>query len=247
MVVIISVVVWSLFSLIACNKKVDKDNEAIEETIASVTTTEVFTTEDIEHELKTTEGIVQPAKDSDDFFAGKVEISNYVKPDENGYYVVEESQWTLDVKNKSLDEEVGLRKEEFVHFGVEVVETSTDTDGSAGFVFDEDNYMKMVSVIEDLTNDRAGLYGEKVSISRDFSEVIMYVDKDKKLKDFYSNIYFLSWSVFQCQAYSGIKANDIAILVKVAHVDTEEVLMELTLDMKTSFNMSEEEWVALFE
>ena len=104
----------------------------------------------------------------------------------------------------------------------------------------------MVCVIEDITNDRAGRYAEKVAIRKDFREVIMYVDESTQLKDFYSHVTFMSWHIVQCQAYSGVKAKDISIFVKVSHVDTEEVLMELTLDMKTSFNISDEEWAELF-
>lgn len=246
----ISTFMFSLMFFAACKNEVDNGNETTELTTTIEITTEILTTDENESEYKSENekltGIVQPSKDADKFFLGKVEITNFVEPNEDGYYIVEESQWTLDQKNKSVDEEVELRKEELSQFDVEVIETSTDTDASASFVYDEENYKKMVCVIEDITNDRAGCYVEKVAIRKDFREVIMYVDESTQLKDFYSHVTFMSWHIFQCQAYSGVKAKDISIFVKVAHVDTEEVLMELTLDMKTSFNISDEEWAELF-
>lgn len=242
----ISTFMFSLMFLAACKNEVDNGNETTELTTTIEITTEILTADENESENDKSTRIVQPSKDADKFFLGKVEITNFVEPNEDGYYIVEESQWTLDQKNKSVDEEVEIRMEELSQLDVEVIETSTDTDASASFVYDEENYKKMVCVVEDVTNDRTGLYGEKVSIRNDFREVIMYVDESTQLKDFSLRVAFMSWSIFQCQAYSGVKAKDISIFVKVAHVDTEEVLMELTLDMKTSFNMSDEEWAELF-
>ena len=242
----VSVAVVLVMVLSACNKGKDSLNYSTD--LTTTTTDESIvqvTTDEKEDDKK--EGIVQPSENAEEYFSGEVRITSYVEPDENGHYVVEESQWTLDEKRKPVDEEVELRKEEFAELGVEVIETSTDTDASASFVFDEENYYKMVAIIENVTNDRTGLYGQCVSISKDFDEVIMYVDENTELTDLVSRVSVLSFSVFQCQTYSGVKASDAHILLKVAHLETEEVLMELTLDMKTSFNISDEEWDALFE
>lgn len=244
-VVMISLAILILVVMTACNKEIDNDTIELTSNTTEVSTEIISTEENSNDTVK--KGIIQPTENSEDYFSEKVEIMTFVEPDANGHYVVEESQWTLDVNRKTLEEEVELRKEEMAKFEVEVIETSTAADGSASFVFDEENYNKMITVVENVTNDRVGLYGECVSISKDLDEVIIYADENTQSIDFYSSLSFLSWHIFQCQAYSGVKANDIKILVKVAHIDTEEVLMELTLDMNISFNMSDEEWNALFD
>lgn len=231
--------------LCGCNKERKTNETTAELSTTKVENTVELTTERVEYDFSYAEGIVQPSKNAENYFLEKVEITTFVEPDERGYYVVEESQWTLDIKNKSVDEEVETRKEEMGQLGVEVIYTSTDTDASAAFVFDKENYYKMVSVVEDTTNDRVGLYGEKISISKDFDEVIMYVDENTKLEDFCTRMSLMYWSVFQCQAYSGVKAKEIHITLKIANIDTEEILIEFNLDKNTSFNISEEEWVEI--
>ena len=150
----ISTFMFSLMFFVACKNEVDNANETTELTTTIEITTEILTADENESENDKSTRIVQPSKDADKFFLGKVEITNFVEPNEDGYYIVEESQWTLDQKNKSVDEEVEIRMEELSQLDVEVIETSTDTDASASFVYDEENYKKMVCVVEDVTNDR---------------------------------------------------------------------------------------------
>ncbi len=245
---VLLVCLGSFFIWRACNNNqqnisVSGEPFSSEQSSVSVTISDNFTQIETEEDQESGKsGIILPTECSENYFDGKVEINIFVEPNEMGQYVIEETQTTLDIRNKTLEEEISHRVEELNQLEIEVIEVNATLEETAVFVFDEINYIKAVNVVTDLLNKRIS---GPVSISKSFDECILYVDENTDTLDLYIKMESLLWHLYMCRIYSGISEQETPVLIKVVHINTEEILLEFTLEQNTSLNISAEEWEAL--
>ena len=242
-------VVVSLAKLTPKNEAVTLDNYTPDITTEDITTevytettelTEEYTTEEIQEN-----NLIVPEGREDEFFAEEITIPRNITVGEDGTVtVIEPARLDSDLADVNDKEERKRRKNErMVNIGAKLVDLYENEDRSWSLIYDEESLENNYSYLESMFNYEFQEAYNKVSLTLDFKEIILYLRDDATLFGFGMDILRLKWCAIAGQIYSGVPYDEWTIHLEVVYEETGELMYEFDFSEEDyEYNITEEEW-----
>ncbi len=215
-------------------------NSTTEHTTDTQENTVDYTTEDVQEN-----NLIVPEGREDEFFADEITIPRNITVGEDGTVtVIEPARLDSDLADVDDKEERKRKKNEsMLKTGVELVDLYENEDRSWSLIYDEESLRKNYTYLEKMFNYEFQEAYNKVSLTLDFKEVILYLRDDATLFGFGMDILRLKWCVLAGQIYSGVPYDEWTIHFEVVYEETGELMYEFDFSEEDyEYNITEEEW-----
>lgn len=193
--------------------------------------------------------LIVPETMGGEWLEGEISIPRTLEVGEDGTITITEPVALLDEDEADVEKRAKLKEEAMNSTGVYPLSAHGNEDGSATFVFDEENLNRYLDNIEYLFNQAIFKSGCEISINEEYNELVIYIDEetDPMLEHGRTMIEMVTYMVY-LQIYTIIPYDEWEVSVLTVYKDTEEIMLENKFGAgEEDFVITNEDWQQMFE
>ena len=203
----------------------------------------ISTTESTRERFAKEDKLIVPQGKEDEYFSDEITIPRNLQVGEDGTITVIES---IAINGELLDyekeERIKQKNESMRVTGVELIDLYENEDNSWTLIYDADNFEKNYQYLEWLFNRQAHGAFNKISVSKDFKEIIIHLNDDATVFGIGMDIMAIKWCSVAAQIYSGTAYNEWNVHIIVVYEETGEQLYEFNFtEADYEYHLTEEE------